>query len=179
MRKEETKRIKDQKRAQKIAQRDEKIKAIKQKKFEDELMNQQRSQMFKRNAQQVRMCKNVYKLASDLEKNKLLEEKKMYKESENQKQGQKKAMVQTIENYYQDKINMLKERIQREEFERQIAQDAQKKALSQMKKELDDQKRKEVQRYIELLQQEDDKYDLQNMNLGRLQGEIVKLYKNQ
>jgi hypothetical protein len=46
-----------------------------------------------------------------------------------------------------------------------------------MKKELDDQKRKEVQRYIELLQQEDDKYDLQNMNLGRLQGEIVKLYK--
>jgi hypothetical protein len=29
-----------------------------------------------------------------------------------------------------------------------------------MKKELDDQKKKEVQRYIELLQQEDDKYDL-------------------
>ena len=86
-------------------------------------------------------------------------------------------MVQTIENYYQDKINMLKERINREKFERQIAQEAQKKALSQMKKELDDQKRKEVQRYIELLQQEDDKYDLQNMNLGRLQGEIVKLYK--
>ena len=169
--------MKDQKRAHKIAQRDDKIKAIKQKKFEDELMNQQRSQMFKRNAQQVRMCKNVYKLASDLEKNKLLDEKKMYKESENQKQGQKKAMVQTIENYYQDKIVMLKERIQREKFERQIAQDAQKKALSQMKKELDDQKRKEVQRYIELLQQEDDKYDLQNMNLGRLQGEIVKLYK--
>ena len=46
-----------------------------------------------------------------------------------------------------------------------------------MKKELDEQKKKEVQRYIELLQQEDDKYDLQNMNLGRLQGEIVKLYK--
>ena len=40
MRKEETKRIKDQKRAQKIAARDEKIKAIKQKKFEDELLNQ-------------------------------------------------------------------------------------------------------------------------------------------
>jgi hypothetical protein len=51
----------------------------------------------------------------------LLDEKKMYKESENQKHGQKKAMVQTIENYYQDKINMLKERISREKFERQIA----------------------------------------------------------
>lgn len=100
--------------------------------------------MFKRNAQQVRLCKKVYKLASDLEKNKLLDQKKMYKESEQQKQGQKKAMVQTIENYYQDKINMLKERINREKFERQITQHAQKKALSQMKKELDEQKKKEV-----------------------------------
>lgn len=46
-----------------------------------------------------------------------------------------------------------------------------------MKKELDDQKHKELQRYVQLLQQEDDKYDLHNMNLGKLEGEIVKLYK--
>jgi CII-binding regulator of phage lambda lysogenization HflD len=77
--------------------------------------------MFKRNAQQVRLCKKVYKLASDLEKNKLLDEKKLYKQSEDQKQNQKKAMVNTIENYYQDKISMLKDRIHREKFERQIA----------------------------------------------------------
>ena len=133
--------------------------------------------MFKRNAQQVRLCKKVYKLASDLEKNKLLDEKKQYKESEAKKHTQKKAMVATIENYYKDKISMLKDRIDKEKFERHIAQEAQKKALSQMKRELDDQKRREVQRYIQLLQQEDDKYDMQNMDLGRLEGEIVKLYK--
>lgn len=86
-------------------------------------------------------------------------------------------MVNTIENYYKDKINMLKDRIVKEKFERQIASEAQKKALNQMKRELDDQKRKEVQRYIQLLQQEDDKYDIQNMDLGRLQNEIIKLYK--
>ena len=72
----------------------------------------------------MRLCKKVYKLASDLEKNKLLDEKKMYKEAEENKQHQKKAMVQTIENYYQDKINMLKDRISKEKFERQIAQEA-------------------------------------------------------
>ena len=86
-------------------------------------------------------------------------------------------MVATIENYYKDKISMLKDRIDTEKFERVIAQEAQKKALSQMKRELDEQKRAEVQRYIQLLQQEDDKYDLHNMDLGRLEGEIVKLYK--
>lgn len=79
---QEAKRQQLQQRADKMALRDEKIKAIKQKKFEEQMLNQQRSQMFKRNAQQVRLCKKVYKLASDLEKNKLLEEKQRYKESE-------------------------------------------------------------------------------------------------
>jgi hypothetical protein len=79
---QEAKRQQLQQRADKMALRDDKIKAIKQKKFEEQMVNQQRSQMFKRNAQQVRLCKKVYKLASDLEKNKLLEEKQRYKESE-------------------------------------------------------------------------------------------------
>jgi len=79
---QEAKRQQLQQRADKMALRDEKIKAIKQKKFEEQMVNQQRSQLFKRNAQQVRLCKKVYKLASDLEKNKLLEEKQRYKESE-------------------------------------------------------------------------------------------------
>ena len=39
-------------------------------------------------------------------------------------------MVDTIENYYKDKINMLKDRIEGEKLERHIAQEAQKKALS-------------------------------------------------
>ena len=41
--------------------------------------------MYKRNAQQVRLCQKVYKLASDLEKNKLLEEKKEFRETQAQK----------------------------------------------------------------------------------------------
>ena len=64
---QEAKRQQLQQRADKMALRDDKIKAIKQKKFEEQMLNQQRSQMFKRNAQQVRLCKKVYKLASDLE----------------------------------------------------------------------------------------------------------------
>jgi hypothetical protein len=46
-------------------------------------------------------------------------------------------MVETIENYYKDKIKMLKERIEQERFERRVAEEAQKKALTQMKRELD------------------------------------------
>lgn len=41
--------------------------------------------MYKRNAQQVRLCQKVYKLASDLEKNKLLEEKREFRETQEKK----------------------------------------------------------------------------------------------
>ena len=58
--------------------REIKMKEIKEKQFEQELINQQKSLMYKRNAQQVRLCQKVYKLASELEKNKLLEEKKAF-----------------------------------------------------------------------------------------------------
>jgi len=45
-----TKEQQIQERKEKMALRDEKIKAIKQKKFEEEMVAHQRSQMFKRNA---------------------------------------------------------------------------------------------------------------------------------
>lgn len=174
---EERKRAKNAQIQERGVKRDERIKAIRQRKFEEEMVNQQRSQMFKRNAQQVRLCKKVYKLASDLEKSKLLDEKRQFKENEVKKHDQKQKMVQTIETYYKDKIQMLKEKIHSEKFEREVAQQAQKKALSQMRKELGQQKNQELQRYVHLLQQEDEKFNLQNMQLGRLEGEIVKMYK--
>lgn len=58
-----------------------KLKSIREKKFEEDLINQQKSLMYKRNAQQVRLCQKVYRLASNLEKNKLLDEKKNFFEN--------------------------------------------------------------------------------------------------
>jgi len=68
-------------------------------------------------------------------------------------------MVDGIENFYRDKINMLRERIETEKFERKIAQHAQVEALSRMKRELDLGKKKEIDKYLHLLKQEDQKYD--------------------
>jgi hypothetical protein len=46
-----------------------------------------------------------------------------------------------------------------------------------MKKELNDQKRREVERYLQLLRQEDDRYEFESSNVGRIENEIVKMYK--
>jgi hypothetical protein len=65
----------------KRVKRDLKQQKIKERKFEQELVNQQKSLEFKRNAQQVRLGKQVYKLATRLEKEKLLEEQKLMRET--------------------------------------------------------------------------------------------------
>jgi uncharacterized protein with PIN domain len=100
---------------------------------------------------------------------------------------QKKMIVDGIENFYKDKIQMLKERIENEKFERKIAQSAQMtvsayaliqmKALTRMRKELNSQKRGEIEKYMALLKQEDQKYDFQSSNLERLEHEILRLYR--
>ena len=45
-----------QARLERQIQREMKLKQIREKKFEEELINQQKSLMYKRNAQQVRLC---------------------------------------------------------------------------------------------------------------------------
>ena len=46
-----------------------------------------------------------------------------------------------------------------------------------MKKELNDQKKREVDRYLQILRQEDDRYEFESSNIGKIETEIVKMYK--
>ena len=54
---------------------------------------------------------------------------------------------------------------------------AQQQALTRMKKELNEQKKREVDRYLQLLRQEDERYEFESSNVGRIENEIVKMYK--
>ena len=86
-------------------------------------------------------------------------------------------VVDCIENYYKNQISLLKERIENERFERRVATQAQQHALSKMKRELNDQKKKEVDRYLQLLRQEDERYQFESSNVHKIENEIVKMYK--
>jgi len=46
-----------------------------------------------------------------------------------------------------------------------------------MKKELNEQKRREVERYLQLLKQEDSRYEFESSNVGKIENEIIKMYK--
>lgn len=86
-------------------------------------------------------------------------------------------MVDSIETYYRNQVQLLRERIESERLERRVAQQAQQEALARMKRELKAQKRQEVERYLQLLRQEDDRYEFESNNIGRIENEIIKMYK--
>jgi hypothetical protein len=46
-----------------------------------------------------------------------------------------------------------------------------------MKKELAYQKKQEVDRYLQLLKQEDSRYEFESSNVGKIENEIIKMYK--
>jgi hypothetical protein len=46
-----------------------------------------------------------------------------------------------------------------------------------MKKELNAQKKLEVDRYLQLLRQEDNRYEFESSNVGKIEQEIIKMYK--
>lgn len=46
-----------------------------------------------------------------------------------------------------------------------------------MKRELNDQKKREVNRYLQLLRQEDERYEFESSNVDRIENEIIKMYK--
>jgi hypothetical protein len=46
-----------------------------------------------------------------------------------------------------------------------------------MKRELQDQKKLEVDRYLQLLRQEDERYEFESSNAGRIENEIINMYK--
>jgi predicted ATP-dependent protease len=72
---------------------------------------------------------------------------------------------------------LLRERIESERAERRVAQQAQQEAVARLKRELKAQRRQEVERHLQLLQQEDQRYQFESGNIAQIEREIVKMYK--
>ena len=75
--------------------------------------------------QQIKICKEVYAKTVELEKQKLIEDKQITDELRMQENEERRKAFNQIENYYKDKISMLREILQREKYEREIEYRAQ------------------------------------------------------
>ena len=105
--------------------------------FQKELKNKQLSKMLKRDAQQVKLCKKIFRLASDLEKKKLIDEKKLARQERDKRKKDKLTKIGALEQKFLNEIELVREKIEQEKADRKIAQFAQTQALHEWRKDID------------------------------------------
>ncbi len=132
--------------------RDSRIERIRTAKFQQELKNKQLSKMKKRDAQQVKLCKKIFKLASDLEKKKLIDEKKQAKKIREKRKQDKLKKLQALEQKFQNEMNLVHDKILQEKADREITRFAQTQAMAEWKKDLKEKRNSEMTKYIEQLE---------------------------
>eukprot|EP00357_Protocruzia_adherens_P030919 CAMPEP_0115026130 /NCGR_PEP_ID=MMETSP0216-20121206/34521_1 /TAXON_ID=223996 /ORGANISM="Protocruzia adherens, Strain Boccale" /LENGTH=1185 /DNA_ID=CAMNT_0002401063 /DNA_START=31 /DNA_END=3588 /DNA_ORIENTATION=- len=151
--------------------RERKLQEIQQKRFEDELRRDYEARLKRKNHKEVLLCRKIFKVTSNLEKQRLIEQKKAFLEERNVRNEQKRMVLDQISTFYNNQVNMLRERIDEERFARKIASNAQREAISKIEHELKQNRIEEIRRYQEKLDQCE--YDPQ----PEVTSKIQKLYK--
>ena len=157
--------------------RDQRIDEIREQRFERELLQQQEALQLKRVSQQEFVARRVFKLAADLEKAKLVEEKREFREARRRKEEIAQVRLARVENRYRRQHDLKKEQMTEERFRRTVELEAQRKVCAQARQETRQKKRAELERYMDRLRQEDQRYDFENNNLEELKAKLVSIYK--
>ena len=94
-------------------------------KIKEEIERKKKAREVKNRDTQIKICKEVYEKTVELEKQKLIEDKQITDELRMLENEERRKVFEQIENYYSDKITMLKEILYREKYEREIEYRAQ------------------------------------------------------
>ena len=116
-RKDERLKGKGKKLKKKNKARDERIERIRMRNFATDLKNKQLSKMQKRDAAQLKLCKKIFKLASDLEKNKLIDEKKQAKKVKQKREKEKLEKLSAMEQKFINEMALIQEKIEKEKLD--------------------------------------------------------------
>ena len=79
--------------------------------YDQEYENMQKSLYFKLRDEKVNYLRKIHKIIFELEKRKVIDEKKMYKEERDRRNEQTKLLIDQMENYHRDQVDLLKKMI--------------------------------------------------------------------
>lgn len=157
--------------------REKRLEKIKNKNFNQEIVNKQKSKILKRDAKQTQINRRLQNLASKLEKEKIIEEKRQLKDFNVKLAEDKRNMIDAFTKFFDDQISVTKEQIEVEKQNKIIIQQAEAKQLSQWKKETDKKQKQKLNKYLSLLEQEDERYEVENLDVSKMEAQLIKLYK--
>jgi hypothetical protein len=125
----------------------------------------------------MKICQEIYTKALDLEKKKHLEERQAEIEIRKAENIEKRRKLMQIESYYKDRLNMLKETLKKEKFEKEIEFRANIQFLSKLQRERRSELKKQIEEVFSRMDEEDQKYDFKNTRPDMLE-KILNIYYN-
>ena len=133
--------------------------------------------MLKRDAKQVLINRRLQELASKLEKEKIIEEKKMIKDFNSKLAKDKQIMLESFQQFWSDQIKMTKDKVSEEKEKRRLTELAEIEALSEWKKEINSKQKQKLEKLLNILEQQDQRYEVENLDLEKMEENLIKLYK--
>ncbi len=150
---------------------------IEAKNMENEIERRKKSRDIKNKHYQIKLCNDVYAKALDYEKNRYLEERSIQMELRKAENEEKRNILVQIENYYKDKINILKDILRKEKYEKEIEHRAKIQFLSRLERESKHNFKKQIDELFDRLDEEDRKNEFRNSNNNQLENILMNYYK--
>jgi hypothetical protein len=163
--------------AVKTKKKERRLEKVKGKRFNQEILNKQKSRMLKRDAMQVKINRRLQELACKLEKEKIIEEKRQLKAFNSKIENDKKKMIEAFTKFWDDQIKMTKERVSEEKLKRRLIELAENKALSDWKQEINNQQKRKLEKLLNILDQQDTRYEVENLDLEKMEQQLINMYK--
>lgn len=145
--------------------------------MEDEINRRRKSRDLRNRDNRLRICEEIYSKALELERNKHIEERHAELEIRRAENFEKRKKLMQIEAYYQDRINILKETLRKEKYEKELEFRANIHYLSKLQRERRVELKKQIDEIFNRMDEEDSKYDFNNSRPDVLE-KILNIYYN-
>jgi hypothetical protein len=115
----------------------------------------------------------------ELERERYIDTQKIENEIRYNENKEKRNILIQIENYYRDKISMLKDILRREKYEKELEYREQIKFLSKLERERKLKFKKDVNYMFDRLEEEDKKNEIRNLGTDKIEKILYNYYKDE
>jgi hypothetical protein len=139
---EHMQRVQDLKRKQNVENalkykaKEQRFQNVKVKNYFEEFRLQQRAKMLKKLTKEEVLFKQLFNESLKIQKERVREMKKYAKEQRDIKTKQQMNQIESIENFYKNKFNLLNEKIKKEKVDNEIREKSQHEILTKMKSQM-------------------------------------------
>lgn len=90
---------------------------------------------------------------------------------------EKRIMVEAFTKYFDDQISVTKEQIDQQKKEKEMIEKAERQSASLWKKDIRNKESKKMNQLLSRLDQEDERYLVENLDYDKMEQKLISMYK--